>query len=553
MAGGKETPRQKMIGLMYLVLLALLALQVSSDIMLKFLQMEQSMKQQVIEADDKAGLTLGAIESAAKEDGRESSIKKMELAQELNKVTNGVQSTIEEIKQQMIEKSGGIEEGVPKGMKDADVASTLLIGEAGGTKLGKKLEAELDNFAKELDKIQKQVAAVIKTEKPDLYSGLNMTPDGKEDPVTAKDEAQRNKPWLAIAFDHAPMIAALSYLTEKQARVANYRAELLKKIQASLGAEDISFDQIFPMASAESKVVAAGTNYEADLFITATSSSNTFQPKMFMNGREIKVDESAKGKVKFKASWGGGKVDPKNKNLMKKSWKGKIIMKDGTGKDVPYEQTFQYLVAKPVLQVQSASVAALYRQCGNELIINCPALGATYDPKFSATGAQVRPGKKKGEVVIIPGTSSKKVELTVKSGGTKLGVEKFKVRAVPKPEVIVYAKGKPVDQKKGVPSPGPRQLQIRAKVSDDYFVQNLPRDSKYKVTKWTAMLVRGRRPVGGAMTNTSETANMNRIAANAQPGDRILIEIKEVRRAKYLGGTEVVTLPGVPIVNIPLF
>ena len=38
MAGGKETPRQKMIGMMYLVLTALLALQVSNAVLEKFRQ-----------------------------------------------------------------------------------------------------------------------------------------------------------------------------------------------------------------------------------------------------------------------------------------------------------------------------------------------------------------------------------------------------------------------------------------------------------------------------------------------------------------------------------
>ena len=43
MAGGKETPRQKLIGMMYLVLTALLALQVSSAIILKFKFLDDSL------------------------------------------------------------------------------------------------------------------------------------------------------------------------------------------------------------------------------------------------------------------------------------------------------------------------------------------------------------------------------------------------------------------------------------------------------------------------------------------------------------------------------
>jgi hypothetical protein len=80
-------------------------------------------------------------------------------------------------------------------------------------------------------------------------------------------------------------------------------------------------------------------------------------------------------------------------------------------------------------------------------------LGTDYDPGFSATGASVRKGAKTGAVVIIPTPGSKGVALTVNSGGTTLGVEKFKVRPVPKPSIEIHAKGRLVDLKKGIAPP----------------------------------------------------------------------------------------------------
>lgn len=555
MAGGKETPRQKMVGLMYLVLLALLALQVGAEIMNKFYELDESMEIAVAEADAKAEASFAGIKKAVDEDGREEAMAALKQAEKLDKATRRVHAVINKIKDEMIEKTGGRNEEteVPIGMKNTDIAVQLTMNDAGkGAKDGIELETSLDDFVKTLNEVQKAVAVLLpKEEKKDLYKTLNLTPSGKEHPLFSKNEDTKNSTWHQISFDHTPMIAALAFLTEKQARVAGLRAEVLEKIKKSMGAKDIKFDNIFPMASAESKVVAAGTNYEAELFITATSSAKSFNPQMFMGKRTLPIKDN-RGQVKFKASWGGGRIDPKNKNLMTKSWAGKIIMKDGTGKEVTYEDKFEYKVAKPVLQIQSAAVAALYRQCGNELIVNCPALGANYEPSFKFSGAQFRKGKKKGQVVIIPTVSAKTVTMTVSSGGTPLGKETFKVRAVPKPDVVVYAKGRPVDQKKGMTAPGPRSVKVKAEISDAYFVQNLPRDSKYFVSKWTAMLVRGRRPVTSAQTFTSSEGNFSRMASKAQPGDRILIEIIEVRRKRYAGGTEVVKLPGTPIVNIPL-
>ncbi len=551
MAGGKETPRQKMVGLMYLVLLALLALQVGAEIMNKFYELDLSMEIAVNEANIKAEASFAGIRKAVDEDGRPEAMEALKEAELLNKATDEVQKLIEDLKTRFIEESGGMgDNGLPVGMKNADVSGSII---PGGLKAaeGVALEESLNKFVMTLNDVQKKVAVLLKDEDAKLYADLNLTQDGSEHPVFKHSEDHKSASWLQISFDHTPMIAALAFLTEKEARVGNLRAEVLEKIKKSMGAKDIKFDNIFPMASAESKVVAAGTNYEADLFITATSSAKSFKPKMFMGKRELDVVDN-KGKVKFKAGWGGGRIDPKNKNLMTKSWTGLIVMKDGTGKEVEYPGKFEYKVAKPILQIQSAAVAALYRQCGNELIVNCPALGANYAPSFKFTGAQFRKGKKKGQVVIIPGVSSKTVVMTVSSGGTPLGKETFKVRAVPKPNVVVYAKGRPVDQKKGMPSPGPRSVKVKAEISDAYFVQNLPKDSKYYVSKWTAMLVRGRRPVTSAQTFTASAGNFSRMASKAQPGDRILIEIIEVRRKKFAGGSEVIKLPGTPIVNIPL-
>ena len=107
-----------------------------------------------------------------------------------------------------------------------------------------------------------------------------------------------------------------------------------------------------------------------------------------------------------------------------KSWKGAITIQDPlTGKDKVLEHTEEYFVANPVLQVQSASVSALYLNCGNFLNINCPALGTEYKPTFRATGATATNGAKKGEVTIVP--NAPKVVITVSSGGTKIDALKF--------------------------------------------------------------------------------------------------------------------------------
>lgn len=547
MAGGKETPRQKMIGLMYLVLLALLALQVGAEIMVKFQQLNNSMEALVTESREKSQLTLEAIDSKAKEDGRDNIKQALKQAQTLHSKSAEIIDYIGDIKQTLIVKTGGYQEGttVPMGMKDADAASILLVGQEGNKGKGYDLENKLDEYVITLNGVNKEVSELLGQPSKDYP---NMTLSGKEDPQFAKDEAQRTKDWVQLAFDHTPMIAALAYLTERQARVANYEAEILQKIKNSLGATDLKFDEVFPMASAESRVVAAGTYYEADLFITARSSAASFAPIMTMNGSSVKV-ENGIGKVKFKAGIAGGTKVKGNDNMVQKSWKGVIKMKDGTGKEQKYEETFTYFVSKPVIQIQSASVDALYRNCGNELSVQVPALGAAYKPDFKISGARLIKSGRTGEITIVP--TDPKVKLSVYNDGSHIGDKEFQVKLVPKPELVVYnSSNKPADTRTGETASKLRSITVRA-IPDQGFASLLKKDSQYRVTKWVATLVRGKRPAAAPATFSGPDASLTSLMSNAREGDRLMIEIKEVQRRTYTGGTETVNV-GTPIINVPL-
>ena len=109
--------------------------------------------------------------------------------------------------------------------------------------------------------------------------------------------------------------------------------------------------------------------------------------------------------------------------------------------------------------------------------------------------------------------------------------------------------GQPVNQKTGVPAPGPRALSMRA-IPDESFKTFLPKDAKFRIAQWDCILVRGKRPIA-TLNQTSENANLSTFAAAAQPGDRILIDVKKVTRTNFLNQTEDVSMP-TTIINIPL-
>ncbi|KAA3440638.1 type IX secretion system motor protein PorM/GldM [Rufibacter hautae] len=517
MAGGKETPRQKMIGMMYLVLTALLALNVSSAILLKFQFIDASlMEVNRKTVSDNKGAVKG-IQAAVAEGASTAKDKQVvEQAQEVSTKSAEMVAYIRSLRDQLEKETGGKDaEGNYINPEANEVVNEVMIG---GLKKGRgyELEQQLNNYA-----------AFLRKYNPGVPAKLAM--NGSEDPRVAQNKDQRKKNFAQLNFEETPMVAALATLAQKESEVLKYEAETLSKLAQQVGADIIKFENIFAMASAESKTVAAGTKYKAEMFLAASSDAVT--PTMSVDGRSIPV-QGGKGKIEFTAT--AGNYDAEGN--AKKQWRGQVRFRQASGRDTTFTVTQDYVVAKPVMQIQSASINSLYFNCGNELSVQVPALGATYDPSFSASGATVVRGAKKGFLTIIP--TSRQVKLNVSSGGNAIGSQDFTVKLVPRPRVVASANGRPVDPVRGMPAPGPRTLSVQA-IPDESFKNQLPKDARYRVTQYTVYLVRGSRPVGQVQGN-GPTVSLGNLAAQARPGDRIAIDVKEIRRMNYRDQQEVV-------------
>jgi len=128
--GGKETPRQKMVGMMYIVLTALMAMNVSSSILEKFAILSNSIELSSNAKLDDTEKLFQHIEASAKEMGnRPADMAVVQKAVELRNATNEVKKFIDYLKNTLIEQTGGINEvtGYPKNLKsDAEVATLML-------------------------------------------------------------------------------------------------------------------------------------------------------------------------------------------------------------------------------------------------------------------------------------------------------------------------------------------------------------------------------------------------------------------------------------------
>ena len=206
-----------------------------------------------------------------------------------------------------------------------------------------------------------------------------------------------------------------------------------------------------------------------------------------------------------------------------------------------------YKVAKPTYSIDAGSIPPLYLSCKNILSFQSPQLGALWNPSFNGTGAEFLQGGKKGNVIIVP--NNKTVSMNVSNLGNIMGTEVLPVRKVPRPRLEYYINGQLADEKRGVGASMTRSIEIRA-VADESFSSVAPDDANFRVSEALVYLARGSRPVGSPVPLSGPSASLARLAQQAQPGDRLLIEVKGVQRKNFQGKVSDTGVTDVK--NIPL-
>jgi gliding motility-associated protein GldM len=514
MAGLKETPRQKMIGMMYLVLTAMLALQVSSALIEKFTLLNRSLESANTSANDKNQRQVESIKAeAGKKPGLYNDI--VIKADQVRKVTNAMIAEVEALKQEIVVAGDGFDEEMNiKNPKEEEKVAILMVG-SGGKGKAYELKDKLNKFVTDLTQY---------ADKGTTFPALAL--DGKDDPIASRNSEQKNKDFAEMNFAQTPVPAALAVLSQKQSEIRRYEGIILDQLAAKVGAKELKFDKIFGMVSAKSNTVVAGTPFEAEMFIAASSSAIT--PRMSFNGTGVPV-EDGKAKIKFIAQ--GGQYDAKG--LAQKTYTGSISYNDPSGLAKTITVTGEYFVAKPTYNILTASLPGLFFRCANKLDIVSPGLGALWQPNFSATGAEVSPGGG-GKVTVVPNAAS--VVLNINNQGQLLGQEKFKVQRVPKPEILLTCNGGAVvDERKGMPATQMRSVEVNCIPNESFKITN-PEDARFRATSITINLVRGTKRVNYA--SFEKAGSIGSLAQQAQAGDRYVIEIEGIKRMNFKGEVE---------------
>ena len=518
MAGG-DSPRQKMINMMYIVLIAMLALNVDTKVLKKFIMINQSFEvtnsDKIIENNKKIESIRVAVDDSG---NRREDVEVLNLSNSIRDKSDLILTRMDDIKSTIVEETGGSDgKGGIKGYKNIDFVYSYMQDEGQEPGAGSELQKLLNEFS---DFVQDSVFL------GDENSGVTDLAKNADQIPLYQDDLPNDPSFTSLNFGFGTSAGAgLATISQLQADVINLEIKALDKLAATVGAADLKFDVVTLTTLPDQKVVAAGAKYKTQLFLSAASSA--IVPTMTAGGDTLEVS-NGRGYYEFTAK--GGNYD--REGLSKQSYVGAISVTLPGGKDTTFIDTVEYFVARPVIQIQSASVQALYFNCGNELTVNVPALGSEYNPTFSARGGDVVRGSKAGVVTIIP--KSKKVDLNVSNAGNFIGSQSFGVRQIPAPEIKARIKGKEIDAKTGIPVSTP-SFSLDA-IADASFAEFLPKDARFQVREAEINLVRAGRGVSRQRVN-NKNVNLTKLAGKRK-GDNIVIEIKKVARANFRGDVE---------------
>jgi gliding motility-associated protein GldM len=346
-----------MIGMMYLVLTAMLALNVSKEAVEAFKKVDKGLTQTIENYSLKNNLIYKEFDRAAAENPTKAG-KYKTLAYQVKERADEAFNFIQGLKIEIINKAEGPENLAVKGdeviveevkrIDDNNVPSEILIGanENGKANDLKALLSEYREFLISTLEGKNPTAEVA------LKSSLN-TDDQKN-----KDGQMER--WENFTFQTLPLVAVICILSEYQVAVRNGETEVLNYLFSQIDAASFKFNKLVPVVIPNSTYVQTGSDYEARVFISAIDT--TQKPTITVTGGpQLDVDDLGQGIYKTKATSTG-----------LKKWGGIIALKAPDGSIKEYAFNSEYNVGEPNVIVSPTAMNVMYMGIANPIDVSVP-------------------------------------------------------------------------------------------------------------------------------------------------------------------------------------
>ncbi|PWS31027.1 type IX secretion system motor protein PorM/GldM [Pedobacter paludis] len=488
MAGGKETTRQRMINIMYLVLLAMLALNVSDTVLNAFKNINDSLATSRDNVNVSIEQLFSSFENSKLKEEPARAQPIYDRAKQAKAAADDLNNFIEGIKKQFTEAGDGVDTltGDLKRRENMDIAQGIMINQGEGEKLKAKINATREKLISLLD--------------PNDRAGVSFS-------LEAKDPKKGKGDWKEVNFgEGTPLTAAMTNLTKIQADTKNAEAEVVKKLFGNMDKAVVNIDKFAAVAVAPTSYVIQGQPYTAEVFLTASDSRSN--PDITVGGGKLSVKD---GKGTYTGSTGSVGVF---------KWVGTVRVRQTDGQIKEYktpEQTYQ--VAKPSASVSSDKMNVIYAGIPNPFSVS--AAGFPLETvNASASGASMsKIGAGKYNVLASGGQVGQDVTINVTASNAgknvSLGSQKFRVKAIPKPVAKVGGRA----------GGDIASVQLKSESEIEADLDDFPFDVKFKIQRYKLTIIKPRSDAVTISGSGGSFAGAVKAAINSiTPGTRVFFE-----------------------------
>lgn len=421
MAGGKLTPRQKMINLMYLVFIAMLALNMSKEVLSAFGMMNEKFELANKAAGDTNDLLLQALDIKASDDPTRFA-EPSKKAKEIDAISKAFYDYIETLKTAITEKverteTGGLQyESMDKG----DVVDS-------GWFKGDKYSEQGTEIINKINKYKADMRAAVGEDVK--YLPILQDLDRKFDISDIKDSEGVVKPYLSYHFQGFPAIASLTKLTAMQNDVKVVEHDLINAFMGNTLTQAASMKNYKAIVISEKTAYFAGESFKGKVVLGRYDKS-TVPTKVIVNGSQVNLANALEdGQVNL--SFGTGNV---GEHKITGTFS---FMEDG--KEIPISIDGNYVV---VPKPNSATISAdkmnvVYRGVSNPMTISFAGISSD---KVTASAPGLRKGAKADQYIMTPGAGREvviNVTGTLPDGSRVSDKKTFRIKGIPAPRGTV--------------------------------------------------------------------------------------------------------------------
>ncbi len=407
------SPRQKMINLMYIVLTAMLALNVSSDVLDGFVQVEDGLAR----TNENYGRRNDAIYNSLQAFSMQNPEKGtpwFNKATEVRRHSDELFSLIDSLKMAIVIEADGAD-GNPADIQrrdDLESAAVVMLNPA--SRRGEKLRLAIDDYSKYITAL---IGDTIK--RNNIKASLSTAPFKR--PGISIPQV-----WEEAKFENQPVVAAVTLLTKLQNDVRYAEGEALAHLLANVDAGDVRVNELNAFVIPDSRIVMRGGKYSARIVLAAVDT--TARPDIFINGSKLGNPNGMYEMVTSRT----GSFD----------YSGYLEVQHGDGTSTQHPFKSSYVVMEPSATVSATMMNVLYAGINNPISISVPGVPMSEVSASMTNGTLTRNGD---TWIAKPAAVGKEAVITVTAtiDGRQQTVNTttFRVRKLPDPVAFIKVPG----------------------------------------------------------------------------------------------------------------